>query len=187
MTDPTEIEDTPYTVVVGVSATSGSPTALLWARDQARANDGRLIAVRVYKEPSVQQAPPGTASRNAPSIEQLQAEQQARLEGDVAAVLGEDHDAEVRVVRGRKRRGLLNAARGADLLVIDAPRTPSMSPLLAQRIVASATCPVVVMPPAISGLPESALSRSAQALGRAALRSAGTSGSPGFRPPGAPH
>ena len=59
-----------------------------------------------------------------------------------------------------------------------------MSPLLAQRIVAAATCPVVVMPPAISGLPESALSRSSKALGRAALRSAGTSGRPGYRPPG---
>ena len=75
---------------------------------------------------------------------------------------------------------------GADLLVIDAPRVPSMSPLLAHRLVYAATCPVVVMPPSISGAPESALSRSARAFGRAALRSAGTSGRPGYRPPVVP-
>ena len=90
------------------------------------------------------------------------------------------------MVRGSKRRALLNEAREADLLVIDAPRMPSMSPLLAHRIVYAATCPVVVMPPSISGASESALSRSAHAFGRAALRSAGTSGRPGFRPPAAP-
>jgi hypothetical protein len=72
------------------------------------------------------------------------------------------------------------------VLVIDAPRAPSMSPLLAQRIVYAATCPVVVMPPSISGLPESSLTRSARAVGRAALRSAGTSGRAGYRPPANP-
>jgi hypothetical protein len=61
-----------------------------------------------------------------------------------------------------------------------------MSPLLAHRIVYAATCPVVVMPPSISGAPESALSRSARTFGRAALRSAATSGRPGFRPPATP-
>ena len=105
---------------------------------------------------------------------------------DPFEVLGEGHGVELRVVRGGKRRGLIDQARDADLLVIDAPRSPSMSPLLAHRVVYAAPCPVVVMPPSISGAPESALSRSARAFGRAALKSAATSGRAGYRPPSAP-
>ena len=51
----------PYTVVVGVSATSGSPTALVWAHAQAEANGGRVIAVRVYQPPNLPAAPAGTS------------------------------------------------------------------------------------------------------------------------------
>jgi hypothetical protein len=176
----------PYTVVVGVSATSKSPTALVWAHAQAQANSGRVIAVRVYQAPNVPGGPSGSSSRIPQDPDDVHSQQHTQLEQDVAEVLGPDHGVELRVIRGGKRRGLLNEAREADLLVIDAPRTPSMSPLLAHRIVYAATCPVVVMPPSISGIPESALSRSARAFGRAALRSAGTSGRPGFRPPVGP-
>jgi len=173
----------PYTVVVGVSATSGSPAALVWAHAQAEANGGHLIAVRVYQPPHLPGAPGGSSSHIPQDPAQLHADQQADLERDVAEVLGADHHVEIRVIRGGKRRGLLEQTHEADLLVIDAPRTPSMSPLLAHRIVYAASCPVVVMPPSISGLPESSLSRSARAVGRAALRSAGTSGRAGYRPP----
>jgi nucleotide-binding universal stress UspA family protein len=176
-------QEEPYTVIVGVSATSKSPTALVWGHAQARANRGRLIAVRVYPTPSVLQRFPTTSSRPLPDANPVRAEQQARLEHDVAEVLGEDHGADIRVVPGSRRRALLDQAHEADLLVIDAPRRASTSPLLAERIVYAATCPVVVMPPSISGVPESALSRSARAVGRAALRSAGTSGRPSYRPP----
>ena len=176
----------PYTVMVGVSATSKSPAALLWAQAQAEANNGRVIAVRVYQVANVTSGPSGAGSRTPQDAEALRADQQSQLERDVAEVLGADHGVEIRVVRGGKRRALVAEARDADLLVIDAPRSPSMSPLLAHRIVYAATCPVTVMPPTISGAPESALSRSARAFGRAALRSAGTSGRAGYRPPSTP-
>jgi hypothetical protein len=175
----------PYTVVVGVSATSKSPTALVWAKALADANQGRLVAVRISPAPAADEAP-GTPARGGTSHQQSREEQQAALERDVSEVLGADHGAEIRVIHGSKRRGLINESRDADVLVIDAPRAPSMSPLLAQRIVYAATCPVVVMPPSISGLPESSLTRSARAVGRAALRSAGTSGRAGYRPPANP-
>ena len=178
--------DSPYTVVVGVSATSKSPTALAWGRAQAEANHGRLVAVRVYRVPNVPAGPSGSSSRIPPTAEDLHAQELAQLRRDVEAALGEDHDAELRVVRGGKRRGLVQEAVGADLLVIDAPRAPSMAPLFAHRVVYGATCPVVVMPPSISGAPPTALTRSAQAVGRAALRSAGTSGRAGYRPPPPP-
>lgn len=168
----------PYTVVVGVSATTKSPTALEWGKAQADANHGRVIAVRVHSDPRASQ---GTHS--SPADTDLRASQQAELERDVSAVLGEGHGAEVRVLHGNRRRDLINVSQEADLLVIDAPRAPSMSPLLAQRIIYAATCPVVVMPPSISGEPESSMSRATHAVAMAALRSAGTSGRPGYRTP----
>ena len=171
-------QKTPYTVVVGVSATTKSATALTWGKAQADANNGRLVAVRVHSDPRASQ---GTETSMADT--DLRASQQAALEQDVSSVLGEAHGVELRVLHGRRRRALLNASQEADLLVIDAPRAPSMSPLLAQRIVYAASCPVVVMPPSISGEPESSMSRSAAALARAAVRSVGTSGRPGYRPP----
>lgn len=179
-------QDKPYTVIVGVSETSKSPTALAWACAQAEANGGRAVAVRVHPSPYLPAGPSASPSRTSQDPTSLRDQQQSQLERDVADVLGNDHGVECRVVHGGKRRGLLNEAVEADLLVVDAPRKPSMSPLLAHRIVYAASCPVVVMPPSISGAPESALSRSAHAVGRAALRSAATSGRPGFRPPAAP-
>ena len=171
-------QKSPYTVVVGVSATTTSPTALTWGKAQADANNGRLVAVRVHADPRSSQ---GTETSMADT--DLRASQQAELERHVSAVLGEAHGAEVRVLHGRRRRALINVSQEADLLVIDAPRAPSMSPLLAQRIIYAASCPVVVMPPSISGEPASSMSRSAHAVARAAVRSAGTSGRPGYRPP----
>ena len=168
----------PYTVVVGVSATTKSPTALAWGKAQADANNGRLVAVRVHSDPRASQ---GTEISMADT--DVRAAQQAELEKEVSSVLGEGHGAEVRVLHGRRRRALINVSQEADLLVIDAPRAPSMSPLLAQRIIYAASCPVVVMPPSVSGEPESSVSRSAHAVARAAVRSAGTSGRPGYRPP----
>jgi nucleotide-binding universal stress UspA family protein len=173
----------PYTVVVGVSDTSKSATALTWGKALADANGGRLIAVRVHPGPHAPDAAPESPRRGAEEAERMREEQRAELARDVAEVLGDDHGAEIRIIHGSKRRGLINESHEADVLIIDAPRAPSMSPLLAQRIVYAATCPVVVMPPSISGLPESALTRSARAVGRAALRSAGTSGRAGYRPP----
>lgn len=168
----------PYTVVVGVSGSTKSPVALTWGKAQADANHGRLVAVRVHSDPRASQGAQASLADN-----DLRASQQADLERDVSSVLGEDHEAEVRVLHGSRRRALINVSQEADLLVIDAPRAPSMSPLLAQRIIYAASCPVVVMPPSVSGEPASPVSRSAQAVARAAARSVGTSGRPGYRPP----
>jgi hypothetical protein len=134
--------------------------------------------VRVHSDPKASQGTEISMADN-----DLRASQQAELEQDVSSVLGEAHGAEVRVLHDSRRRALINVSQEADLLVIDAPRAPSMTPLLAQRIIYAASCPVVVMPPSISGEPESSMSRSAHAVARAAVRSAGTSGRPGYRPP----
>ncbi len=168
---PAEAGDPPYTVVVGVSSTSRSPAALVWAAAQAEANHGRLVAVRVLKR-----AP---EADRVPSY----AEAQAALEADVADALGPDHQAECRVLHGGKRKSLLAAARSADLLVIDTARSPSSSSMLSHRIVSAATCPVVILPPALNSEPESRISQAGRAAGESALRAVGTSGRAGYRPP----
>lgn len=173
--------DRPYTVVVGVSATSKSPAALVWAAAQAKANRGHLIAVRVLKQPPFHDAsptPPSEGHRGPGATVPQDA-----LAADVAEALGSDNEAECRVLYGGKRKCLLAVADGADLLVIDAAQTPSASSLLAHRIIAAAGCPVVVLPPALNEEPPSTIFKAGRAVGQAALRALGTSGRPGYRPP----
>lgn len=164
----------PYTVVVGVSITSKSPAALGWAAAQARANHGRLVAVRVLKAVTAEGSPDNERAREQ-AAEQLRA--------DVEATLGANHGAQLRVVYGGRRKALLAVSRDADLLVIGTSRSPSPSSRLIRRVISAATCPVVVMPPALSGEPPSGLSRAGRSVGEAALRAVGTSGRPGYRPP----
>ncbi|MEP7090750.1 MAG: universal stress protein [Nocardioidaceae bacterium] len=173
--------DRPYTVVVGVSATSKSPAALVWAAGQAKVNHGHLIAVRVLKRPTSPDASTTPPYEGHPG--QGAADQQDDLAADVAEALGPEHEAECRVLHGGRRKSLLAVAHGADLLVIDAAQTPFSSSLLAHRIIAAAECPVVVLPPAMTEGPPSGISRAGRAVGQAALRAVGTSGRPGYRPP----
>ena len=56
----------PYTVAVGVSATSGSAAALAWARDQAETHGGELVAIRAWKVPSPQATPSACSAPGSP-------------------------------------------------------------------------------------------------------------------------
>src|SRR4051794_23697490 len=148
-------EEQPYTVVVGVSATSKSPTALAWGEAQARQNGGRLVAVRAWRMPNPQATPSGTPAGRISREVDVEEHARASLEADVLATLGPDHGAELRLVRGGKYAVLIEVAEGADLLVVDAPRQLMAGPMFAHRLVYAASCPVVVMPPDISGEPAS--------------------------------
>lgn len=174
--------DRPYTVVVGVSATSKSPTALDWARAQA-GSAGKVVAVRAWRMPNPQATPSGTPAGRISRSADVEAEARAALERDVAATLGEDHGVELRLVRGSKYAVLIKAAEDADLLVVDAPRQLLAGPMFAHRLVYAASCPVVVMPPDISGEAPSVLSRVGRAVGRNVLAAAGTAGRPGYQRP----
>lgn len=172
----------PYTVVVGVSATSKSPTALDWARAQA-GSAGKVVAVRAWRMPNPQATPSGEPAGRISRSDDVEAEARAALERDVAATLGEDHGVELQLVRGSKYAVLLKAALEADLLVVDAPRQLLAGPMFAHRLVYAASCPVVVMPPIISGEPPTVLSRVGRAVGRNVLAAAGTAGRPGYQRP----
>lgn len=145
-----------------------------------------LIAVRAWRSAPPTASTSGVIAARMSRPGDIEGPERGALAADVEEVLGPDHGAELRLVQGGHREVLLEAAEEADLLVIDAPRAMTGAPLFAQRIVDSATCPVVVMPPSISGQPPGAVERAGRAIGRAALRSAGTAGRPGYRPPMAP-
>ena len=173
----------PYTIVVGVSATSKSPSALLWAVEQAGLRQGRVIAVRAWRPPV-----PTSASRGTPpvvSVDVPAAEAAARdeLAADVANGLGDGHGVEVRLVRGGRRKTLVDESLGADLLVIDAPGAGTMaSPLSVQRLVRQAGCPVVVMPPPPRPHGEGKLAHATRQAARSISDAAGRAGRPGIRP-----
>lgn len=169
----------PYTIIVGVSPSSKSPTALQWAKDMAAGHQGHVVALRAWRPTVSGPTVSADAVARTPTPESVEAKERARLERDVAEVLGADSDVECRLVRGGRRSALLRAARDADLLVVDAPRTLIAGPMFAHRLIYAATCPVVVMPPHISGEPPTALQRASKAVGRSALRGLGTSAGPG--------
>src|SRR5918912_1197988 len=141
MGDPTK----PYTIVVGVSATSKSPTALRWAAEQAALCGGRLVAVRAWR-PLL----PGTASRGTPAVATpdigtAEAAEREALAADVAGVLGADHPVDTELVHGSKAKALLTTATAlkADLIVIDTPPRSdcSTTPWFVDRLIHRAPCP----------------------------------------------
>lgn len=174
-----------YTVAVGVSSTSRSPAALRWALLEARAHHGVVIALRAWRPP---RPPSATAGRPplvpAADVDALQQQEQAQLEADVAGVLGPDAGVECRLVHGGPRKTLRGISRFVDLVVLDAPRRTDFreTPLFARRLVYSASCPVVIMPPAIADQPDTAVVSAGKKLGRGLLDAAGSAGRPGVRP-----
>ncbi|WP_152353735.1 universal stress protein [Brachybacterium subflavum] len=137
-------------ILVGVSATSGSPAALRWALEQARLQSLPLLALRAYRVPTTAAGTVRpTPSRVADSEDPLRSAALETLEGDVRRALGASADeVELRAVRGSRRRVLLDASAGASMLVIDAPRRREVrsDPTFAAQLVHRALCPVVIMP-----------------------------------------
>lgn len=174
-----------YTVAVGVSSTSRSPAALRWALEEAQAHHGLVIALRAWRPP---RPPSATAGRPplvpAADVDELQQQEQAQLEVDVADVLGADAGVECRLVHGGPRKTLRGISRFVDLIVIDAPRRTDFreTPLFARRLVYSASCPVVIMPPAIADRSDTAVVSAGRKLGRGLLDAVGSAGRPGVRP-----
>ncbi|MDN5727798.1 MAG: universal stress protein, partial [Propionibacteriales bacterium] len=116
------MEQQRFTVVVGVSPTSTSPTALRWAAAQAARFDGAVIAVRAWQVRAPAATPSGTSVGRLPYATVLKQQVRESLAADVAKVLGDDHGIELRTERGGRRKALFQASREADLLVVDAAR-----------------------------------------------------------------
>ena len=174
----------PFTVVVGMSSTRESAAALRWAVQEAAHHDGVVIALRAWRPPR----PPAAVGAKPPttswSSSALAAQAQEDLESDVAHVLGEDHDVECRLVKGGRRKALRGISRYADLVVIDAPQRTDLTspPLFATRLIHTARCPVVVIPPAVAQQLDTPLVAAGKRIGSLMVEAAGTAGKPGLPP-----
>ncbi len=177
-----------FTVVVGVSDTSGSPTALSWGHGEARVHGGRLVALRAWTPPRPPAAVGGKPSVVRYDTDSMLAEAEQDLKTAVTDVLGADAEVECRVVVGGRRKSLVEASRHADLVVVDAPHRTDLrtSPMFARRLVYKAFCPVVIMPPALAQEPDTPIVAAGKRLGHNLAQSMASAGRPGMRPPPQP-
>jgi len=139
-------------IVVGISRRTCSPDAVRWAAAEAQLRDTRVIAVTAWRGPR----PPGGSGGRPPaiiaSVDEAFAAEQQRIEDRLTELLG---DLALLRVDYTLRHGsaaavLLAASVGAQLLVLDSPRSGNLSTLakslIAPQVLAKAPCPVVLMP-----------------------------------------
>jgi Universal stress protein family len=175
-------------IVVGVSVRSGSPTALRWAADEARRRRCGLVAVRAWRAPRPPAAPGGHPPAVSRDVEAAFADGEEKLRADVAAALGDDAKVECRLVKGTPVAVLLKESEGAVMLVLDAPRRTDIkaNTLLAHRLMYHVSCPVVVMPPALTLPGPGRAARIGKEVGTRLAKAAASAGRPGIRIPSQP-
>ncbi|HLG67213.1 MAG TPA: universal stress protein [Acidimicrobiales bacterium] len=132
-------------IVVGVDGSDASKEALRWAAAQAEATGASLRVVIAWEFPAAWGGVPLPASYDP--------EQSARQAAEevIDEVLGADRRPDVRldVVESRPAPALIEAARGADLLVVGSRGHGAFTGMLlgsvSQHCVGHAPCPVVVV------------------------------------------
>jgi hypothetical protein len=140
-------------IVVGVSRRSGSVDALRWAAAEGQLRNTRVLAVTAWRGPRAP-ASPGGRPTLAPPVEEAFTLEEQRLREQLTDVLG-DLDAfgvQYSLRRGSPMSVLLEAAVGAQLLVLDSPRAGRSTlakSLIAPQLVFRSPCPVVLMPPPV--------------------------------------
>ncbi|MFF4261153.1 universal stress protein [Streptomyces virginiae] len=133
-------------IVVGVDGSPSSQAALRWAVRYAGLVGGRVEAVGAWDLP-------GAASWSAPAVDATFDEEEAerRLVEEVRTVLGEDGAASVhqRLVRGNPVDVLVDAAQGADMLVVGGRGRGGFSRALlgsvSQQAALHAPCPITII------------------------------------------
>ena len=136
-------------IVVGVDGSPGSIDALRWAAKQAELTGASLHAVTAWAFPE-HRTPFGIVFDIASSADPT-ALARSELDGTITTVLGRHENLEVtaEVIPGEEAPVLLNAARGADLLVVGSRgRGAFVGTLLgsvSERCVRHAECPVVIV------------------------------------------
>jgi nucleotide-binding universal stress UspA family protein len=137
-------------IVVGVDGSDNSVRALRWAAEQAQLTHADLHAVYVWEFPYMEIVPPSPLGATLPPYADMEEAAKARLEDTLArAQLPRDVRVERIVLDGSPARALLDAAKGADLLVVGARGHGGFIGLLtgsvATQAVNHATIPVVVI------------------------------------------
>jgi nucleotide-binding universal stress UspA family protein len=137
--------DEPPRIVVGVDGFEPSTAALRWAIHQARLTGAVVEAVTAWHVPS------GTGWTAPPDMPDYQDDAFTVLAEAITEMCAIDPDVQVcpRVVEGRAGQVLVDAAQGADLLVVGSRGHGGLAGTLlgsvGQYCVRHAPCPVVIM------------------------------------------
>jgi nucleotide-binding universal stress UspA family protein len=137
-------------IVVGIDGSQSSRQALNWAIQEAKAHGGRVEAVHAWQRPHPALYPMGVAAPDAGTFEQAATRTLDEIVGS-ADVTGLEQPIERIVACGSPAGTLLDAAKGADLLVVGSRGHGGFAGLLlgsvSQQCVHHAPCPVVVVRP----------------------------------------
>ena len=132
-------------IVVGVDGFEPSKAALRWAIDQAKLTGAVVEAVTAWHIPA------GTGWIPAADVPDYQEDARAVLTESIAESSTIDSDVEIRsyVVEGRAGQALVDAAEGADLLVVGrrghGHLTEPMLGSVGEFCAHYASCPVVIL------------------------------------------
>ncbi|MCZ7589700.1 MAG: universal stress protein [Gaiella sp.] len=141
-------------IVVGIDGSSEAAAALRWAAEEASLRDARLEAVHAWMFiPMTTPADSGLVPMAwTESTEMFDATREAasRLAAEqVRNVLGDEHDVTVSLVQGDPTEALVEAAAGAELLVVGNRGRGSFKEALlgstSGRVADHAPCPVVIV------------------------------------------
>jgi nucleotide-binding universal stress UspA family protein len=143
-------------IVVGVDETPSSRRALAWGAREAVRRAATLRVVTAWTWDAVEGAPLAAVDPQA-MMEIAEQTQSEALEA-VLSDLAEQPVVTREVVQSTASEALVDASRGADLVVVGTHgRGPVRSFLLgsvSQSVIRHAACPVVVMPPVHEAHPE---------------------------------
>lgn len=136
-------------IVVGVDGSEAARDALRWAVAEARLRGARLQVVHAWQFPYVGPTPFGGMVINEGDLEtSAQAELDHAVEG--VDLTGMAEPAELVVVNRTPATALVEAAQGADLLVVGTRGRGGFAGLLlgsvSQQVAHHAPCPVVIIP-----------------------------------------
>jgi hypothetical protein len=141
-------------IVVGVSRRTGSPEAVRWAAAEAQLRGTHVIAVTAWRGPRAPSTPGGRPPAVlATAPDDAFEEEQRRISEVLHSSVGDLESLRVSfsLRRGSPAGVLLEAAVGAQLLVLDSPRASGLSTLpkswIVPQVVFQCPCPVVLMPP----------------------------------------
>ena len=150
-------------IVVGVDGSPGSDAALRWALDEARLRGSKLQVVHAYEPPSAfiteaglgvggVPSPPVSADAEGRLREAAEAAARDVIEQALQRAAGETAPTEIEVTpaQGSAARTLLEAAEGAELLVVGSRGRGGFLGLLlgsvSQQCAQHPPCPVVILP-----------------------------------------
>jgi nucleotide-binding universal stress UspA family protein len=142
-------------IVVGVDGSPPSLAALLWAADEARLREARLVAVHAWRPTGLVAVPgPGLAPipEDLPGeVEALREAAEAELDAALAEAFpeGEPGELERKLVEEDPAEALEKESHTADLVVVGSRgRTGLAAAILgsvSEHVVGRAACPVVVV------------------------------------------